>query len=256
MSGTLTLGQAAFMGDLQALRRELAKGPVIDEYDNHGLTLLHKLCGGPPRHGFDASEYNRLACFHLLIEAGADPTKRTGAGNWFPLLYAAEHAHAELVAALLATSAQSDLNQATTFLLQTPLHCACRSRSPSTVECVASLLSRGAAVNARDRNGSTPLDYATSHRERRLYPVLLRAGAALPEPGTDQWERTIGYDRLDGLQVHFLYLRKVAAAGGYRNYARDHLNALSATFAPKLSHRLPPEMVRRVVEYAFDVGGH
>ena len=53
MSGTLTLGQAAFMGDLQALRRELAKGPVIDEYDHHGLTLLHKLCGGPPRHARD-----------------------------------------------------------------------------------------------------------------------------------------------------------------------------------------------------------
>ena len=39
-------------------------------------------------------------------------------------------------------------------------------------------------------------------------------------------------------------------------YERNHLNALSATFAPKLSHLLPPEMVRRVVEYAFDVGGH
>ena len=150
MSGTLTLGQAAFMGDLQALRRELAKGPVIDEYDHHGLTLLHKLCGGPPRHGFDASEYNRLACFHLLIEAGADPTKRTGAGNWFPLLYAAEHAHTELVAALLATSAQSDLN-----------------------------------------------------------------------------------------------------------HERDHLNSLADIFSPKFSCRgLPPEMVRRIVEYAFDVGGH
>jgi len=53
-----------------------------------------------------------------------------------------------------------------------------------------------------------------------------------------------------------IYLKHVAAAGGYRNYERNHLNALSATFAPKLSHLLPPEMVRRVVEYAFDVGGH
>ena len=49
--------------------------------------------------------------------------------------------------------------------------------------------------------------------------------------------------------------RKVAAAGGYRNYARDHLNALSAAFLAKFPS-LPPEMVRRVVEYAFDVGGH
>ena len=161
MSGTLTLGQAAFMGDLQALRRELAKGPVIDEYDHHGLTLLHKLCGGPPRQGFARSEYNRLACFHLLIEAGADPTKRTGAGNWFPLLYAAEHAQA---------------------------------------------------------------------------------------PGTQQWEMIQSYPFL-------IYLKHVAAAGGYRNYERDHLNSLANVFCPKFSC-LPPEMVRRVVEYAFDVGAH
>ena len=59
---------------------------------------------------------------------------------------------------------------------------------------------------------------------------------------------------MDRRQADYLYLRKVAAAGGYRNYERDHTNALAATFAAKLL--LPPEMVRRVVEYAFDVGAH
>ena len=57
-------------------------------------------------------------------------------------------------------------------------------------------------------------------------------------------------------QADYLYLRKVAAAGGYRNYERNHLNALSGIFVPKFARLLPPEMVRRVVEYAFDVGGH
>ena len=38
-------------------------------------------------------------------------------------------------------------------------------------------------------------------------------------------------------------------------YERDHLNALAATFLPKLPS-LPPEMVRRVVEYAFHVGDY
>ena len=49
------------------------------------------------------------------------------------------------------------------------------------------------------------------------------------------------------------YLRKVRAAGGIRAYERTHLNAIAATFIPKLP-LLPPEMVRRVVEYAFHVG--
>jgi hypothetical protein len=52
------------------------------------------------------------------------------------------------------------------------------------------------------------------------------------------------------------YLRKVRAAGGIRNYERTHLNALVASFAPKFSHLLPPEMVRHVVEYAFHVGDY
>ena len=46
-----------------------------------------------------------------------------------------------------------------------------------------------------------------------------------------------------------------AAARGIKKYERDHLNALAATFLPKLPS-LPPEMVRRVVEYAFHVGDY
>ena len=118
--------QAAINGDVEELRRELAIGHVIDEYDIHGMTLLHFLCAMRP--GGD-----RLACFHLA-------------------------------------------------------------------------------------------------------------------PGTDQWRRIQRYPE-------FIYLKKVAAAGGYRNYERDHLSSLANIFSPKFSC-LPPEMVRRVVEYAFDVGGH
>ena len=163
--------------------------------------------------------------------------------------------------ALLATGAQSDLNRANNVGVM-PLHCACRSGFTSTIiiECVALLLSRGASVNARTRpGGATPLYIATSNRRRRLYPVLLRAGAVVPAPGTPEY-RTIDNSHLhpmDRRQADPLYLRKVAAAGGYRNYARDHLNSLANIFSPKFSCRgLPPEMVRRVVEYAFDVGAH
>ena len=49
---------------------------------------------------------------------------------------------------------------------------------------------------------------------------------------------------------------KVIAAGGFRAYERNRLNALAAIFAPKLPRRLPPELVRRVVEYAFHAGDY
>ena len=52
------------------------------------------------------------------------------------------------------------------------------------------------------------------------------------------------------------YFQKMRAAGGFRTYERNPLNAIAATFAPKFSHLLPPELVRRVVEYAFHVGDY
>ena len=88
------LHQAAINGDVEALRRELANGYAVDEYDEAGMTLLHSLCSNRP--GGDDDPGDRLACFHLLIEAGADPTKRTAEGGWFPLLFAADQAHTEL----------------------------------------------------------------------------------------------------------------------------------------------------------------
>ena len=51
------------------------------------------------------------------------------------------------------------------------------------------------------------------------------------------------------------YIQKVRAAGGIKKYEHSHLNAIAATFIPKLP-LLPPEMVRRVVEYAFHVGDY
>ena len=52
------------------------------------------------------------------------------------------------------------------------------------------------------------------------------------------------------------YGRETTPIGGIQRYERDHLNALAASFAPKFSHILPPELVRRVVEYAFHVGDY
>ena len=99
-------------------------------------------------------------------------------------------------------------------------------------ECIALLLRAGAAVNRPDLS----LDKAWMNPS--LYPILLRAGAALnpipthPDP----------------------YLAKILAAGGFRgngfqNYERARRNAMNAMFIPKFAHLLPPELVRRVVEF-------
>ena len=91
-------------------------------------------------------------------------------------------------------------------------------------------------------------------RRRRLYPVLLRAGAVIPAVSV-RLDSTV-ISESDDAESDKAYLRKVRAAGGIKKYERDHLNAIVASFAPKFSHLLPPELVRRLVEYAFHVGDY
>ena len=110
--------------------------------------------------------------------------------------------------------------------------------------------------NPRDDSGRTLLEKYWDLSEDaalKIYPILFRAGAALPTrehliPGHT--------DRHRGTGTCVTYVRKIRAAGGFKRYERNHLNAITATFAPKLSHLLPPELVRRVVEYAFHVGDY
>ena len=92
------------------------------------------------------------------------------------------------------------------------------------------------------------MDYAIDKgNQRRIYPTLLRAGAILSRETAERKTSFFGEPSS--------YLRKVRAAGGIKRYERNHFNAIAATFIPKLP-LLPPEMVRRVVEYAFHVGDY
>jgi len=97
------------------------------------------------------------------------------------------------------------------------------------------------ATSQRHATGSSDrdLEYNTPPLgDTSPYPIFFRAGAALPT----------------GTSV--AYVQKIRAAGGFKRYEQSHLNALVASFAPKLSHVLPPELVRRVIEYAFHVGDY
>ena len=48
------------------------------------------------------------------------------------------------------------------------------------------------------------------------------------------------------------YLGRILSAGGFKNYERAHLAALTKTLSPKLA--LPPELVRTVVEFYLHAG--
>ena len=238
--------RAARDGDVDALRRAVETNVSPDVACPDGLVPLHCVVHYASRHrrphGVSDRDredtYNRVACIHLLIDAGANVSAATQENRMTALMYAAAGGHPTLVAALL--DAGSDVNSLSSRDWM-PLHYALYSDQNSE-ECARLLINAGAAVDASCDvlNGyrRTPLELATLRRFSRIYPILLRAGAALPAHPTAA------------------YLRKVRAAGGIKKYERAHLNASTASFAPKFSHLLPPELVRRVVEYAFHVGDY
>ena len=116
------------------------------------------------------------------------------------------------------------------------------------MECLHLLLAAGADVNLRVQNESlndTPLETAIKwdqydHHEnlKRVFPVLLRAGAAIPP------------------NVAHPYVRKVAAAGGFAAYERAHRLRLATILARVVFPRLPLDVVSHVVAFGCHAGDY
>ena len=252
---------AAYDGDVDGLRQALDSGVSPDTKDSkYGFTPLHSLCERRSVGGELSGD--RVACMNLLIARGANVNAANG-GNVRPLQFAIFN-QPGLVPLLLDAGADpnraSNAGESTLEVERSGLDLVFmedRHRDSRVLKAmVQALVSAGAEVNPRDDSGRTLLEKYWDLSEDaalKIYPILFRAGAALPTrehliPGHT--------DRHRGTGTCVAYVRKIRAAGGFKRYERNHLNAITATFAPKLSHVLPPELVRRVVEYAFHVGDY
>ena len=100
--------------------------------------------------------------------------------------------------------------------------------------CVEVLLAAGASPNLREVNGRTPFGIALIRGRSRLWPLLLRAGAEIPTDNTDP------------------YIVRVRNAGGFKKYEQQHLARITAILTP--TPRLPPEMVRKILEFWLHAG--
>jgi len=133
----------------------------------------------------------------------------------------------------LLLAAGANVN-ATSYINCTALHWAANVSDKRATDCVDLLLARGASVNVRDDHGRAPIDMALPHHRRRMWPLLLRAGAEIPTNETDP------------------YIVRVRNAGGFKKYAQAHLARITAILAP--TPRLPPEMVRKIVGFWLHAG--
>ena len=201
-------------------------GNAIDE-------ALRLLCLECDRTAADAAFATRprtadaAACFKLLRDAGAslDAVDRD---RWTPLHHAAIRANVEILTLLVEAGA--NVNAADSDGC-TALHFAPSTRA---LACVEVLLAAGASVNARNVSGRTPFDAALSNDKRRWWPLFLRAGAQIPRYPSHP------------------YILHVRNAGGFKKYEQAHLARITAILAQ--TPRLPPEMVRKIVEFWLHAG--
>jgi len=259
---------AAWKGDVDALRRELTRGVAVDLADPSGNTALQIVCGA---HNADLSLEDRIACVKLLLEHGAAPNAGLpnhpghstveGAVNETPLMDIIIAPCPTIKIAQMLIAAGSDVNgyihdfythpEGDVDLgywspLSNALTASFVIDRADGLDAINLLLKAGADPNPPEHRGLNVMEEAIAIGFRRFWPVLLRAGAVLPTRVILRKEYR--RNRADP------YLLRVESAGGFRAHETAHREKVLATFTPKFTHLVPPELVPLIVEYAFHFG--
>ena len=216
--------------DVQALRRELASGVDVNLMEDGATPLYMAVNFGSAFAERQLQE--RLECISMLLEAGASLSNIGRDGT--SLHYAARNespAYHPVITLLMESGA--DVN-AVNYFGESVLDSAAES---GTAGAVRMLISAGAAPTSR------ALDLAITNGKRRSCAQLLRAGAALPATISVIPSPTD------------VYIQKIRAKGNYKAYEKAHRQRLVAIFLPKFP-TLPVEMLGRVLEFTWDIGGH
>jgi ankyrin repeat protein len=173
-------------GDLAEVRSALAEDPSLLEANNasgQSAFLLAKyyhqdaiadylLSLNPTLDVFNACVAGRTGA--VLADIDRDPSllKSHGSDGWTPLHLAAFFGHIDLAASLIDRGA--DVNaRSTNGLNNAPLHAAAAG---GHTDLVTLLLERGADVNARQEGGWTALHAAAQAGNRRMAEILLASG--------------------------------------------------------------------------------
>ena len=141
----ISINQAVFDGNIEAVKQHLAAGTDVNAKDDNGWTPLHF-----------AVYYGHKEIVELLIAKGADVNAKDNNG-WTPLHFAAGRDHKEIVELLIAKGANVNAKDNNGW---TPLFYAAAKTGSGHKEIVELLIVNDADVNALSVNGKTPLDWA------------------------------------------------------------------------------------------------
>ena len=144
----ISIHEAAFDGNIEAVKQHLADGADVNAKNKVGQTPLHLAV---------ANDHKEI--IELLIAKDADlNAKDVWEGT--PLYEAASKAHTEIAELLIANGADVNAN----IYGWTPLHSAARDGHKEIAEL---FITEGADVNAKDQDANTPLDRAIFFPNRK-----------------------------------------------------------------------------------------
>jgi ankyrin repeat protein len=145
-------------GEVDRVREMRSAGASATEPDQYGWLPLHR-----------AAANDRDEIIRLLVEWGS-PLEATGTEHWTALHLASVSRSPRAVAALVKAGANI---QARSVFGQTPLHLAVGPAiTEGLLETVRVLVSAGAAADAVDQDGKTPLDEAREIGDPELLRIL------------------------------------------------------------------------------------
>jgi len=215
------LFQAIQKADAAAMKRLLAAGVSPNARDAEGTPAL-----------MAATLYGGAEGLKVLLEHGADPNGANRAGAT-PLMWAIPN----LAKVKLLVAHGAEVNARSANLQRTPLLIA--ASYPGTVEILQLLLSKGADIHAKDKNGMHALGRAVTYADVDVVRFLV-------EHGCDPNETGYGGARL-------------------RVYARHHVPTIEYLMSKGLkippeamtgaAHWQPPELLEKWIAMGVDVNG-
>ena len=163
VSHAAAIHDAAKKGDVAAITAALDAGAGVDESDGRATPLYLAVRGG------------HFAVAKLLMERGADvnaaPTPPLGPA----LMPALAKRRIDLIKLLLHGGANPNSQRSR----EAAVHIAVRS---GCLDCVKALVEAGADVNAKTKDGKTPLHLAKFKGQREVAEYLVSHGVVLPTP--------------------------------------------------------------------------
>lgn len=159
-NGNTELMIAATLGDLDQVKRLLARGAMVNAKNNYGSTALMGAAAG----GF-------TDIVELLLAHGAIPNSKSSDGST-AMMFAAKNGQLEVIQQLLEKGAS--VNDATRDGFS-PLLFAVNNGSDDIVRL---LLEKGARKDIQDRHGVTPLALASAKKNEAMVVLLTRGPAA------------------------------------------------------------------------------